>query len=49
MFAFYLPASVIVRTEPQSEIGRKGKKYVIGFIIGLGTLATAVLKHLQHH
>ena len=23
MFAFYLPASLIVRTEPQSEIGRK--------------------------
>ena len=27
MFAFYLPASLIVRTEPQSEIGRnRGKK-----------------------
>ena len=26
MFAFYLPASLIVRTEPQSEIGQQREK-----------------------
>ena len=30
MFALYLPASLIVRTEPQSEIGRnRGKKIAV--------------------
>ena len=29
LLAFYLPASLIVRTEPQSEIGRKEEKNLV--------------------
>ena len=40
MFAFYLPASLIVRTEPQSEIGRNRGKKSLRFCMSHGTTKT---------